>query len=92
MLIVICFFVFTFCKVFQVVIFSALINALITRLVMFGCDVAVKWVLELPSLLLFKSAPHGCLVFSNVGRQLQLIFYILNGDVDAIYVIMVMEI
>jgi hypothetical protein len=61
-------------------------------LVLLGSDVAVKWVLELPYLFLLKSAPPRCLVLANVGHQLQLIFDILNGDVDAIYVIMVVEI
>ncbi len=70
----------------------ALISALSLGLVLLGSDVAVKWVLELPSLLLLKSAPPRCLVPTNVGHQLQFIFDILNGDVDAIYVIMVVEI
>jgi hypothetical protein len=43
-------------------------------------------------LLLLKNAPPGCFMLADVGRQLQLMFYILNGDVDAIYVIMVVEI
>ncbi len=70
MLILICFFVFTFCKVFQVAIFLALISALSLGLVLLGSDVAMNWVLELPSLLLLKNAPPGCLVLANVEHQL----------------------